>query len=59
MRRFSELSPAQKTRRVGAVMLTAIFLVLLIFLLITWRQGDPTNNRGERQSSEPPSATAA
>ncbi|MDF1605441.1 hypothetical protein PZ894_17845 [Nocardioides sp. YIM 152315] len=59
MRRFSELSPAQKARRVGAVMLTAIFLVLLIFLLITWRQGDPANDRGQRLSNTPPSATAA
>ncbi|WP_275746867.1 hypothetical protein [Nocardioides sp. YIM 152315] len=40
-------------------MLTAIFLVLLIFLLITWRQGDPANDRGQRLSNTPPSATAA
>ena len=59
MRRFSELTPAQKARWVGAVMLTAIFLVLLIFLLITWRQGDPTNDRGQRLSNTPLSATAA
>jgi len=51
-----DLSPAQKARRVGLVMLAGIFLVLAVFLLITWLAGDPTNHRKEQQPSPSPSA---
>lgn len=51
-----DLSPAQKARRVGLVMLAGIFLVLAVFLLVTWLAGDPTNHRKEQQPSPSPSA---
>jgi hypothetical protein len=41
--------------RIGFGVLGVIFLVLLVFLLITWIQGDPTNDLEERQPT--PSAS--
>lgn len=52
------LSPQQNARTIGLVMLGAIVLVSVIFLVITWVQGDPTNHLGDnRQPSLTPSAT--
>jgi len=47
------------SRSVGAVMITAIIVILAIFLVITWIQGDSTNHLGERQPSPSPSGSSA
>jgi hypothetical protein len=52
------MNPSQKARRVGFTMLGAIVAVLLVFLAITWLEGDPTNHLEEHQPSPSPSPTS-
>lgn len=52
-----DMTPVQKARSVGLVMLTAIFVILALFLLITWIEGDPTDHQKERQPLPSPSST--
>ena len=47
------------SRSVGAVMITAIIVVLAIFLVITWIQGDSTNHLEEHQPSPSPAESSA
>ncbi len=50
------LSANAKT--VGLIMLAAIVVTLLVFLVIGWVQGDPTNHRGDhRPPDQTPSST--
>ena len=45
-------------KTVGMTMLGAIVAALLVFLVIGWVQGDPTNHRGDhRPPDKTPSAT--
>jgi hypothetical protein len=44
---------------VGVVLLTAIVVVLVIFLVITWVQGDVTNHLGNRQPEPSPAESSA
>jgi hypothetical protein len=52
------MDPSQKARRVGFTMLGTIVVVLLVFLAITWLEGDPTNHLEEHQPSPSPSSTS-
>ena len=47
------------SRSVGAVMIVAIIVVLAIFLVITWIQGDSTNHLQEHQPSPSPAESSA
>ena len=50
--------PKGNARTVGVVMLAVIAIVLLVMLVITWTQGDPTNHRGDhRPPDRTPSST--
>ncbi|MBB3044155.1 hypothetical protein KM427_16400 [Nocardioides sp. LMS-CY] len=50
------LTPAQTAKLVGGVTVGAIILVLIVFLVITWINGDPTNDLKEHQPSPSPSS---
>ena len=52
-------TPSQTAKLVGIVMLGAIFATLAIFLVITWLNGDNTNNLKERQPSPSPANSSA
>lgn len=39
-------------RTVGLAMLAVLVLVLAIFLVISWTQGDPTNHRGDHHQPD-------
>jgi len=47
------------SQSVGAVLLTAIAVVLVVFLVITWLQGDVTNHLGNRQPEPSPAESSA
>jgi len=47
------------SRSVGVVMMTAIVVVLVIFLVITWFEGDTTDHLEERQPSPSPAESSA
>ncbi|MFC4786482.1 hypothetical protein ACT8ZV_18550 [Nocardioides sp. MAHUQ-72] len=47
------------SRNVGAVMIAAIVVVLVVFLLITWLQGDSTDHLEEHQPSPSPAESSA
>ena len=47
------------SRSVGLVMMGVIALVLAVFLIITWAQGDTTNHLGDRQPSPSPAGSSA
>ena len=51
-------TPEQTAALLGLVMLAAIFATLLIFLVIAWVIGDPTNNLEERQPTDAPGGSA-
>jgi hypothetical protein len=47
------------SRSIGVVLITAIVVVLVIFLVITWLQGDDTNHLEERQPTPSPAESSA
>lgn len=50
------LTPAQTTKWMGVVLIGGIMATLMIFLVITWRQGDPTNGRESKQPEPAPAS---
>lgn len=50
------LTPSQTAKLVGGVTVGVIILVLLVFLVITWVNGDPTNDLKEHQPSPSPAS---
>lgn len=51
-----ERTPSQLARTVGMVVIGGIVVALVLFLAITWWQGDPTNNRQDNQPEPSPSS---
>lgn len=50
--------PSASPRTVGLVVLAALLLSLVVFLVITWVQGDTTNHLGDqRPPDKTPSST--